>query len=75
MLLARLLEDHLGPGQPSVVPADELSPSSAYEFGRTGRTDELLPEIKLLAELEKYSDGRPAKTSAPQPASTTKVAD
>jgi hypothetical protein len=68
-------EDHLGPTQPSVVPADDLSPSSAYEFGGMGRTDERLPEIKLLAELEKYSGGRPAKASAPRPVSATKVAN
>ena len=68
-------EDHVRLAGPSHGSSDDLSRPSAYEMGGKGRAAELLSEIKLLAELEKHSGGRAAKTSEPRPVSATKFAD
>ena len=69
-------EDRLWPTEPSAGSADEQSRPSTYEFGGMGKAGGLSAEIKLLAELEKDTGGRPTKiTSEPRPVSTAKLTD
>src|SRR6266566_1910531 len=65
-------EEHLWPTKPSAGHADERSRPSGK-----GKGDEVSAEVKLLAELEKPSGGRPTKTTTnePPPLSTTRIAD
>ena len=65
------LQDRLWPTEPSGGSADKRSRTSTHEFGGMV-AGELPGEIKLLAELEKPSGGRPTKTTSYFPAQNSR---